>query len=1148
MGDASETTVDGHDRLQELFDSEDWATIAGEAEALLDAAASDEQSDVAATVSLAHMRLGAADAARVWLDRAKAAATSAEALRWTAYVAWDLDVEESTRLCQEARQLAQSQGVGQEDDALTVALDSCLDEPKLGQLLERLEGDEGSPAHGAMAFLVSQGRYGPASRLLLTAEQAGHRWALAPEPWLALAANQEGDVAIELLVPRLDRFHGDARSRALWLLGASLLGTGRFDEALPYFREGAAQPGSWRLLADAARTFLEHREDDPTELFAAVFDWCHAHWDELDASDHGIVDRWMADLSLHEASAAGKAVELIGSVARDDDRWPSWTVARAVAMSDQDQAAGLLDVLDELEPADTAMPPLQRHVVCLLRMVALAGLGRASEGLAVLASAQALRADIRVTDPSFPEVVPADLIVLNTAGRWDELVTTARRLLDTDPSPPVREGCLWQIATGLVRSGEASAAVEPLRELAEVAVSPDDRTSARLAAAEQLVSDERADEALILITPSDLVDPGSTAGQRGWRLRFRMAESAGNIDGSIEALEALAPTDPDGAALLSLYRAIYRPGSTALSQLSEPTEPHTALGCVIAAQARATTGSDGAPELLEEARSLDPSSADWPMLRLTEAMLAAGAGDEAAVDQAIGGLNQPLLGASLVAQARAAAGKEPAEVIAAWDEVLAMPHRPVLLDDQLRQMAFLQKAIQLVGANRVPEAEGVLAESRQARISTPPAVAALEPLVESIIALRLDRADRASELLKDVPPELQNMFGPKFRAASLYVLGVAEEQQSNWEEARRAFQSSLALDPTVETLEALGDVELALQDPSSARRTLLEALSRPDGRTSGILISLSAAERQLDLVESAIERARTGLDSWPEQAGLWKELGRALAAAGRWDAALNAYDRALKHTTRADARSRLALLRIDTLLRLGRDADVLDMSATAGDRELDGKIAHYRAIAHTRRGEHAEALRALGQAARAPGADSEVVRQHTAASRQAEGESSWLSFWFGRSVSRRRRALGWALIALAVAITALASLDPKQVSWLQWHATGAQALAPLALVAVLFALPLVTNLKFGPFEVSLPAKPPSDDRPDLVPPDLDALLSRISRPVLGLSTTTTTNKLGPDGEGADWLKTKRLAGAGQLGPVTKPILGPSCDPGQPDYS
>ena len=189
---------------------------------------------------------------------------------------------------------------------------------------------------------------------------------------------------------------------------------------------------------------------------------------------------------------------------------------------------------------------------------------------------------------------------------------------------------------------------------------------------------------------------------------------------------------------------------------------------------------------------------------------------------------------------------------------------------------------------------------------------------------------------------------------------------------------------------------------------------------------------------------------------------------------------------------RVALLRIDTLLRLGRDADVLDMSATAGDRELDGKIAHYRAIAHMRRGEHAEALRALGQAARAPGADSEVVRQHTAASRQAEGESSWLSFWFGRSVSRRRRALGWALIALAVAITALASLDPKQVSWLQWHATGAQALAPLALVAVLFALPLVTNLKFGPFEVSLPAKPPSDDRPDLVPPDLDALLSRIA--------------------------------------------------------
>ena len=91
----------------------------------------------------------------------------------------------------------------------------------------------------------------------------------------------------------------------------------------------------------------------------------------------------------------------------------------------------------------------------------------------------------------------------------------------------------------------------------------------------------------------------------------------------------------------------------------------------------------------------------------------------------------------------------------------------------------------------------MLAESRQARISTPPAVAALEPLVESIIALRLDRADRASELLKDVPPELQNMFGPKFRAASLRAR-LAEEQQSNWEEARRAFQSSLALDPTVE--------------------------------------------------------------------------------------------------------------------------------------------------------------------------------------------------------------------------------------------------------------------------------------------------------------------------------------------------------------
>ena len=84
---------------------------------------------------------------------------------------------------------------------------------------------------------------------------------------------------------------------------------------------------------------------------------------------------------------------------------------------------------------------------------------------------------------------------------------------------------------------------------------------------------------------------------------------------------------------------------------------------------------------------------------------------------------------------------------------------------------------------------------------------------------------------------------------------------------------------------------------------------------------------------------------------------------------------------------------------------------------------------------------------------------------------SWLGFWFGANTSAARRAVGAGLLALAALLAIGLAINPDRVDWLSWRASGAGAALSLVVVAVLFLLPVATNLKVAGVEITVPAAP-----------------------------------------------------------------------------
>jgi hypothetical protein len=299
-------------------------------------------------------------------------------------------------------------------------------------------------------------------------------------------------------------------------------------------------------------------------------------------------------------------------------------------------------------------------------------------------------------------------------------------------------------------------------------------------------------------------------------------------------------------------------------------------------------------------------------------------------------------------------------------------------------------------------------------------------------------------------------------------------------------------------LQALGEVELTLDDPAGARRWLERGLALAAPPEVDLLLDLSQADRQLGSVESAIEHARRALTLDPDEPKAWLALGASLAAAQRWDPAVRAFERGIALSPDADLRDRLQMGRIDTLLRCHREADALAAltARPGGDARADGRAAHYRAVALDRLGRRPEAMAALREAAAAPDPPSTVIRQIGMAEAEDARRLSWLGFWFGPASSRSRRVVGTILVAVAALLAGVAMIDPDDVDGLGWRAEGAVSLVPLAVVLGLFLLPLATTMKVGAFEITLPA-PAAIETGDIAMPDLGRLLDHVAAIGLG---------------------------------------------------
>jgi hypothetical protein len=118
---------------------------------------------------------------------------------------------------------------------------------------------------------------------------------------------------------------------------------------------------------------------------------------------------------------------------------------------------------------------------------------------------------------------------------------------------------------------------------------------------------------------------------------------------------------------------------------------------------------------------------------------------------------------------------------------------------------------------------------------------------------------------------------------------------------------------------------------------------------------------------------------------------------------------------------------------------------------------------------------------------------------------SWLGFWFGANTSVSRRVVGAGLLVLGALLAIGLAVNPDRVDWLSWRAKGAEAALSLVVVAVLFLLPVATNLKVAGVEITVSAAP----EPVLDPIDPvtisrmleEAIVNLFAAGPAGLSTT-----------------------------------------------
>lgn len=907
----------------------------------------------------------------------------------------------------------------------------------------------------------------------------------AAELLAQLHVAEERPAAAEEVLARLEQRLGTLSSRPVSRLtmAAALLDQLEAADALAYADAGLLDqvPAGQRRRAAYVRGAALLETHDPQQAVGLLAEASRGA-EDLMAS----LARLLQSIALIGIGDRAGARQLLDDLAiRGPEHLPPWlqgrtALYRGIAWSeiDSEKASQCLAEADEKLPADSPERPLltvQQAFQLRTRepAVAIELLDRLPEDAGSLAPLAArTRYEAQLAQGHLDDAEAALGILLERAS-VDERPWILLRRADARRLLGDREGALDDI--------EAARAQGAGQELADQARFVEARVhldSSQIDAASRLLGSLRRDGA-----------------DERWRrqmldLELAIATAAGDTDAVADALAAMAELDP---AILPLARLTSGDAATLagdvgrgrqlLESVVEPLDPAEPHHLVIAAYARRVLDREGADELIEQAKAIEPAIVSWPLAVLERALGAFNRKDVATLDQLLadaGPINRLLL---LNLRAATRQRIEPPDLegaladLAELTELATGSDGPSDIARLLSAQASALRALVLLRCDRLDEVAQELELARQAAAGLPEHGLhnALRAQAEGILHLRQGRHAEADAGLAEASRLLELAGIDDLGYVVDYLRGVnAMLQDDREEDALRWLRKAAASQPEdSDVLEALGDVLLQLEDPQGAFNAYEAALASASGdaRRASLLLDRAIALRKLGRLDAGLEAARASLDLVPDQHRAWLVLATLHEAAGRTDATVAAFKRGLALSDGGATRIRLLVGLSHTYLTAGRPRDAIALLSAPQSRSLareEGLIAYNLGVAYFEVGELDHAAAQFEAAARASAPRADAAELAVRVRRSKASQASWMGFWFvGQGPARR--ATGTLLLGLGVLALAVALVDTTRVSWLRWMATsGPRTLAPLVVVAVLYLLPVVTKLKIGDVELEQP--------------------------------------------------------------------------------
>jgi tetratricopeptide (TPR) repeat protein len=272
-----------------------------------------------------------------------------------------------------------------------------------------------------------------------------------------------------------------------------------------------------------------------------------------------------------------------------------------------------------------------------------------------------------------------------------------------------------------------------------------------------------------------------------------------------------------------------------------------------------------------------------------------------------------------------------------------------------------------------------------------------------------------------------------------YFLGVAAAGQNKLDEAQKAFEQALSLQPKAfEPLSALARLDLARGQPQQAI-TLVKAAAdgdSSDARVLNLLGELYLGQKELDHAKDALTRATTAAPKWwvplrnlalveltagdttgavasfqaglklaPTEPQLVSELASFYEGHGRAGDAIAVYDAAYRINPRAvGIANNLAMLLVTYRTDRASLDRARDLSAAFSSSD-DGRLLDTNGWVHFKRGEYAQALPVLGRAVdKFP--DSGQIRYHLAMAELHAGQTDRARTDLETALSRAAKFMG----------------------------------------------------------------------------------------------------------------------------------------------